>query len=979
MKYLILTLLLFNTAIANLPPTSSKIDGDATKKTTFDFEFPNFTGTHVGSKVTISGASDLPVSGDITLTGTQFNDSRVGHELSYNKSTGVSGGAILAIDAVTSQWDLSDQKLSFSNNVITSNLPSMKDVDCVALDAQTVTNILTADTTYVLIDDACGITQQTTYPTAQEQRLKAFVGRINHPNRTTIQSVFSTPNYVINTNAQVYDFFDSLGPFNVSGNVVSPNGANLSINRASGVIFRRGLNYSVDDQDPHKKSFIAATAGQFFRYTRTTAGALFTTLDVSSYDLAGVITAMPGGGGTATNQRVFLLASGNMAVQYGQVIYTSLANAVAGVPNESFVPNQNLVESGVLIGVISCRKDATNASLVTSCVFSKVSRFDSSGVSVGSNSAATLQSSYDNSVTPQITTSTALGSLDIKRGSVADTDNVFRVQNGAGTTVAKISGDGYLNTTYSDSLNMLKNGGLELSHITDWTCTVGTCVRTTTAGQFTQGLAALKVTLAAQSMNVSQTITTPSGIMKQGFARFTYRIPATGVVTPTITITVDSTLQVTVPSDKLLMDGMFHQIEVPFIFGSTDVKVSYLTGVSTGDVFIDLTGVYQGLGLQNLQGDNVYSVKVSSTGVVSGENINWINGNCVAGGTNSAVYDCTFIAGVFSVAPNCTATGSYSPVNNGNVLVSSTPTVVTVQMIETGNFAARAFNLTCQKSGNDYLAASSQVYSQASANYGWRNESSTFTGISGFTPSANYCKHQRVGGQMEVSCSVAASSAPASLMSITVPDSKALDATAIVNTSTTAGPCQVVGKWKQNVASQSGSVLACTGTSSTVLYFGNYVASAGGLTPQLANMLTVSTATSIDFTIPISGWSNSPSITGSFAGVPAVPGYEGKVDTFSVSYGTTNLTTNCTGTPCFIDQVGSAVSSITRASTGTYSLNTTKTYNKLKCTGNAKSLAISFASIITTPCSSCSAISFITEDNAVTRDTVGTLTCQGSY
>ena len=53
-----------------------------------------------------------------------------------------------------------------------------------------------------------------------------------------------------------------------------------------------------------------------------------------------------------------------------------------------------------------------------------------------------MQQSYDNSATPQITTTTALGAVDLKRGSAADTDNVVRVLNGAGTATASIDGNG---------------------------------------------------------------------------------------------------------------------------------------------------------------------------------------------------------------------------------------------------------------------------------------------------------------------------------------------------------------------------------------------------------------------------------------------------------------------------------------------------------------------------------------------------------
>lgn len=51
---------------------------------------------------------------------------------------------------------------------------------------------------------------------------------------------------------------------------------------------------------------------------------------------------------------------------------------------------------------------------------------------------------YGQSTPPQITTTTAKGALIIKRGSVADSDTVLIIQNGAGTEKASIDGNGYV-------------------------------------------------------------------------------------------------------------------------------------------------------------------------------------------------------------------------------------------------------------------------------------------------------------------------------------------------------------------------------------------------------------------------------------------------------------------------------------------------------------------------------------------------------
>lgn len=53
MKKLFAVLLITSQAFAGLPPTTSKISGDSSNVTTFNFQFPNLTGTHTGTTVSI--------------------------------------------------------------------------------------------------------------------------------------------------------------------------------------------------------------------------------------------------------------------------------------------------------------------------------------------------------------------------------------------------------------------------------------------------------------------------------------------------------------------------------------------------------------------------------------------------------------------------------------------------------------------------------------------------------------------------------------------------------------------------------------------------------------------------------------------------------------------------------------------------------------------------------------------------------------
>jgi len=100
---------------------------------------------------------------------------------------------------------------------------------------------------------------------------------------------------------------------------------------------------------------------------------------------------------------------------------------------------------------------------------------------------------------------------------------------------------------------------------------------------------------------------------------------------------------------------------------------------------------------------DTFSAKVSSTGVVSGENIDWINGNCVVSGTST--FTCTHNTSIFTAEPNCQITtrgvsGASTQVTKGSGSSSSQTTYVTT----TGNdtLQAQATEISCSKTGADF-------------------------------------------------------------------------------------------------------------------------------------------------------------------------------------------------------------------------------------------------------------------------------------
>ena len=639
-----------------------------------------------------------------------------------------------------------------------------------------------------------------------------------------------------------------------------------------------------------------------------------------------------------------------------------------------------------------------------------------------------------------------------------------------------------------DKDNMLVNGNFENPLSSEWTCTVGTCSRTTTSGEFSKDTAALKVALSAQAMNVSQTVSTPLGIQKQGYARVLYRVPATMADFQICSI-VNSAEQTCVPTNNLIKDDTFRSIEIPLIFNATNAGIKFkTTSAYTDNAYFDAAIVAQGLGTQNLMLDNVYSAKMSPAGVISTENKDWINGNCT-----STV--CNFNSGIFTETPNCWAVYFNETVSDGIVRMVDIAAITTSSMTLSDTKAGIGSNvmnkaLFCQKSGNDYLASSANVYSQASAGteaiYAKTSSSAvldgtaearfTLAGIStsnkGFIQVQDDAPNTRTkfvalkesianvsytaiqgsigqeaaiykNGAVFTSSNTAYTSGTFVTITASVPlvagDFISLGAIAgsvssyyfsITATPSTnyivgsfegiekcTGATECVDVLSAQVTTTSGAVtnsnvspnwLSCTAANPTVCTFASGIFTvAPNCTTSVAQFSAVmsilgaaptSTGLSV-YTFNLAGAAQASVVTdiicqksgvdskpktakvASSIGVPTVPGITTQaIDTFSFTFGTTNITTACTASPCFVDQIGSGVSSVTRSAAGQYALNTVKTYSKLKCFGQAPDNG-SGNKIDVNSCNTCSSLNFKTPNNlfAAYVDTYGTIMCQGSY
>ena len=446
--------------------------------------------------------------------------------------------------------------------------------------------------------------------------------------------------------------------------------------------------------------------------------------------------------------------------------------------------------------------------------------------------------------------------------SQTGTGSTFVVQNTPTLTTPNIGAATGTSLTITDKLvgayqtpnNLLNNGDVELTDITPITCTTGACTRTTTSGEFSQGTAALKVVPAANVLDASWIATTPLGIQKQGFARVIYKVPSTCSTTFVVRTMVDGATQTEVPTSKLIMDNTFRSIEVPLTFGSTSAGIKvYANGTCTGDTFFDGAILSQGLGLQNLQTDNVYTAQADIAGAVSRLNkAGWVSFTSITSTYNFALTG-------FTVAPNCWANSSTLGGGSVRILnVSSTSSALNIEVTgSSGITATTTISFGCQKSGNDYLSSSANVYSQASGNYPRRAYTPTFTGFG--TVSNVTCLESREGEYNNIECNFTTGTATGVEARVSLPNG---------NVSSSLGPTlRTVGSeiTNGNAATFFG-IAPLIEPSVSYLTFGRQDSTGGALSKRLGNNV-VADGSNISFTarVPISGWTNSSAIVGSFA------------------------------------------------------------------------------------------------------------------
>jgi hypothetical protein len=293
-----------------------------------------------------------------------------------------------------------------------------------------------------------------------------------------------------------------------------------------------------------------------------------------------------------------------------------------------------------------------------------------------------------------------------QQGGAKEKIRDFQAPNNLAT---KLTAEQFLVETGNN--NILSNPSFEHETVSSSWTDNGTDTGIATAVAVVHGKKAIGFLPVARSVNLIQSSTLYAAQFAdgvQGLAMVRIKSDVAVKVCSIQAGTVSTTNCVTTNTD--LKWGLY---KVPFILGGTSNGISISTNgaLVTGTVLVDDAFV----GAVDLQAitsfdttcptiacETSFSALIVTGGSVQNENVNWLS---TQSGTTTKTAN--FNAGIFTVAPNCTATLyiTASPAMSARVL-STTASAVNLQTPDyNGNLQDGSLSLSCNKQGADYTAA----------------------------------------------------------------------------------------------------------------------------------------------------------------------------------------------------------------------------------------------------------------------------------
>jgi hypothetical protein len=288
---------------------------------------------------------------------------------------------------------------------------------------------LSSPSTYVYIDNAGNLQQQTSAPTRQDWSRKMFTMRISvDTSAETILGFEYLGNPIGHYANSIRDLYTALlaqgVPFK-GGQIITGRGGDLGFDVSAGTIMEFGGTGDINNAN--LLSLDAAANVTYSLLSRTEIVGDQTNLP-QDWDNAGSITAL--GSGTFVAHRLYRFSNGNFAIQYGQGNYANIVLARAGLLLEDYVLNERL-QNATFFGWWIIGETATNTGGTTLTEF----REYTIGVQGGSSSGLAGCLLRGNNLSDLLDASVARTNLDLEIG--VDVQGLLI----AGTNIT-IAGDG---------------------------------------------------------------------------------------------------------------------------------------------------------------------------------------------------------------------------------------------------------------------------------------------------------------------------------------------------------------------------------------------------------------------------------------------------------------------------------------------------------------------------------------------------------
>lgn len=332
--------------------------------------------------VDLCGIEYVPVPGPKGDPGQQGNPGPQGEPgLDGGLDTGItSGGDLTPSPSGPLAVDISPlvgRIVDYSTDPVTVTPVEVATTTTVELDSIAQTRAVT----WLLMGADGAVFQQEARPSPEDRRNFLVLGVVVQDGGSIVLAQ-SIPTLIEQPVNQFYDFLDAIGAFNMSGNTISPHGADLMLDHSSGRVFSRGWNHFdgiAKTKNPHIVTTVGASPAPWVHVLREsplTPSSATATVDVGHYDADGVLT--PAVGGAVVHQLwIFPTADGAEihVLQYGQQVFDSLAEAVDGAAVTPITPNPALPGNAVLLAYLAVTPGATDLSDPTQAQVIAASRF----------------------------------------------------------------------------------------------------------------------------------------------------------------------------------------------------------------------------------------------------------------------------------------------------------------------------------------------------------------------------------------------------------------------------------------------------------------------------------------------------------------------------------------------------------------------------------------------------------------------------